>query len=83
VRLRHLPRFIWSWCRADLVGHTVCRVVGHVEPTEERRRHHREMLELFALPPGRDAWDVICERCGTALWRMMPRPGYYAEAWEK
>jgi hypothetical protein len=69
MRLRHVVSYSISWLRADFVGLTVCKVLGHKEPRDAAQlvAFEKELDDLFRHRVDPDLRMPICERCGASL----------------
>jgi hypothetical protein len=63
-RLLGLARYAWSWCRAEGVGLTVCRALGHRRPSASTLAFQRWMADAFGRPPDHELRRPVCSRCG-------------------
>lgn len=56
-----------SWLRAEGVGMTVCRVVGHRKPSDELEGFRRLLADSFGHPADSEFRRPTCDRCGGFL----------------
>jgi hypothetical protein len=56
--------YVLSWLRAEGVGMTVCRVLGHRRPSPQVVALQRWLADEFEKPPEHDFRRVTCDRCG-------------------
>jgi hypothetical protein len=64
VSVRRRLRYAWSWVRADGLGLTICKLLGHRPQTEDVVRFSRLLGQIF--PKGPDG-EIVCVRCGGLL----------------
>jgi hypothetical protein len=66
--IRARLRYAWSWCESELVGLTVCKVIGHRRPEPEVVRFGNRLADAFGLPQSSAAREMdVCIRCGSDL----------------
>lgn len=65
--MRRRLRYIASWMRADLVGYTVCRVIGHRRPSDKLVAFQKRLADAFHNTPDSDARKICCVRCGNPI----------------